>query len=456
MATAVAFWVCVGLICAATVAALLWPLRQRSVKRSAEARELAFYRDQLDELNRDLERELITKDQHAQAEAEIGRRILATRTTEPGGPSPKKSGVKMVALAAALVPLIALGTYYFVGSPGTPSQPFANRTDPAGAEYRALLDLAVELEQRLNADPADQDTLIALAEARGSLRQYGAAASLFGRAAMSANEDPSLQSSLLAAFAEMTIRSEDGAIGDRALAAIEESLRLNPREPRARFFLGASRLDQGDAAGAYEIWRALEAESAPNAPWLATLRSQLALLESQEGFSREDPPVAPPLDRDTMAAMMDLPPDQQAEQINAMVERLRGRLEQSPEDLDGWLRLARAYGVLQRPDEANDALGTAAKQAGDDVAALDAVLAGFISMVQPETGFPKEAGAAAGRLYSLDPTNENALWVLASSAQQAGDIAAARGFLKSLAAQLPENSPNRQHVDSLIETLSAQ
>jgi cytochrome c-type biogenesis protein CcmH len=45
--------------------------------------------------------------------------------------------------------------------------------------------------------------------------------------------------------------------------------------------------------------------------------------------------------------------------IRGMVDGLAQRLEENPEDLDGWLRLARAYSVLGRRAEAVAALESA-------------------------------------------------------------------------------------------------
>jgi cytochrome c-type biogenesis protein CcmH len=53
-------------------------------------------------------------------------------------------------------------------------------------------------------------------------------------------------------------------------------------------------------------------------------------------------------------------PDQQAAFIRSMVARLAERLETEPGDFQGWLRLARAYGVLGEPAKAESALAHAA------------------------------------------------------------------------------------------------
>jgi cytochrome c-type biogenesis protein CcmH len=72
-----------------------------------------------------------------------------------------------------------------------------------------------------------------------------------------------------------------------------------------------------------------------------------------EALAAKLPPPAPSqTDREAFARMS---PDERSEMIRSMVERLADRLEENPDDLEGWLRLARAYEVMGETDKANDA-----------------------------------------------------------------------------------------------------
>jgi cytochrome c-type biogenesis protein CcmH len=63
------------------------------------------------------------------------------------------------------------------------------------------------------------------------------------------------------------------------------------------------------------------------------------------------------------------PGDRQA-MIETMVQRLADRLTQNGDDLAGWLKLVRAYTVLDRKDDALKALGKAKTQFSGNAAAL--------------------------------------------------------------------------------------
>jgi cytochrome c-type biogenesis protein CcmH len=66
--------------------------------------------------------------------------------------------------------------------------------------------------------------------------------------------------------------------------------------------------------------------------------------------------------------------DQQA-MIRSMVDRLDKRLAANGDDLDGWLRLARARNVLGETDAARQALTRAETHFKGDTAALEQIAA---------------------------------------------------------------------------------
>lgn len=452
-----AFWGWVGLAILIAGGALLAPIvRRRSGPASGGGGEdFDFLTSQLEELQRDLDRGLISQEQHGLVEAEIARRVLARERQSISVSSGSTDGAvksgKWLAVGLALsAPVGAVFLYLMVGSPGFPSQPFATRTDEPAREVRALTELAETLDQRLVDAPSDRETLIALAETRSRLEDFSGAQDAYRRAIALSQDDRDLRGSLLAAFAETFVLAGEGRVSDQAVVAIEESLRLTPREPRARYYLGIARLDAGDRAEALRIWQSLAADSLADAPWLPNLRARIAGLEAEIGGG------APIIDEQARAAMMSLSDEERAERIGGMVEGLQARLEQAPEDLDGWLRLATAYGVMGRQGEAIEALGRAAGQVGEDLAAMDAVLRGYFSAAPDAmTGvaLPEESVILAGRLYAIDQDHRAALWVLAEASRTSGDNAAARGFLKLLLKQLPEGLPEYENVLRQLDAL---
>ena len=151
-------------------------------------------------------------------------------------------------------------------------------------------------------------------------------------------------------------------------------------------------------------------------------------------------------------AIAGLVADEQAAAIRGMVDHLAARLEQSPDDLQGWVRLARARGVLGDTAAALDAYARAVALAPDNTDLLhlyaDALLAaGRSDEVPPvlKTGLP--------RMLAADPKDLVALWFLGVAAQKAGQPEEARQAWSEMRDQFPEGSTERTAIKQRISQL---
>ena len=161
------------------VGLLVLPLLARQHRpRSREAYNLAVYRDQLAEIDRDLARGLLSAEQAEAARAEIGRRILAL---DDGGNAAR--GRSREPLAAAVVailamPVAALLIYAAIGSPGLPDQPFAERAERRGgnaaddAATMSMQEALAKLRAHLKAKPDDLTGWLLLARSEVGLGRY--------------------------------------------------------------------------------------------------------------------------------------------------------------------------------------------------------------------------------------------------------------------------------------------
>jgi cytochrome c-type biogenesis protein CcmH len=151
----------------------------------------------------------------------------------------------------------------------------------------------------------------------------------------------------------------NGVITAEARAAFERALKLEPSDMRARFFMGHAAQQDGRSKEAAEIWRKLLAEAPPDAPWTGIVREALARVDpsapAPRGPSAED-----------IAAAADLPPEQRAAMVRGMVEGLAERLKRDGSDVEGWLRLVRAYMVMGEKDKALAAASDARRALAGD------------------------------------------------------------------------------------------
>ncbi len=91
---------------------------------------------------------------------------------------------------------------------------------------------------------------------------------------------------------------------------------------------------------------------------------------------RAAPAAAAPQASEEGAKIAAMPEGQRLDAIRGMVERLAAGCEQKGADVEGWLRLIRAYSVLAETEKAKNALDDARKaleQDKDGLARVDAL-----------------------------------------------------------------------------------
>lgn len=139
------------------------------------------------------------------------------------------------------------------------------------------------------------------------------------------------------------------------------------------------------------------------------------------------------------------------EQIVQMVENLAQRLDSEPDNLEGWLVLARSYAVLGRYQDSAAAYQRAAGLAPAD-AQLLADYADTLAMAQGKRldGAPSEI---IQRALAADARHPKALALAGSAAYQARDYAGARRYWERLLAVIPPESEYAQRVRANLDEL---
>ena len=419
-------------------AALAAPLLvRRAPPRPRAAHDLEIYRDQLLEVARARDGGLIPEGEAEAAEAEIGRRLLAAEDALRGGeaapPAARRPGLALVlglavpALAAAVygslgapglpagpaaeraaataddLPALAAAVYGSLGAPGLPAGPAAER---AAATADDLPALAARLAARLEAGPGDPRGWRLLGRVLSGLERFDEAARAYGRAAALLPGDAGLR----ALRGEALAAADGGRVTEAARRAFADALARDAGEPRARFYLGLAALQAGDREAALARWRALAADSGPDSPWLPALRRRI------DAVAGAAPPQAGPDAADVAAAAL-LSAEDRAAMIRSMVESLARRLEEDPDDAEGWARLARSYRVLGEADKARGALARLTRLRPGDT---DVLLAYARSLAEggPDGARAAELEAVIGRILALDPGNRAALRIAGEAADR--------------------------------------
>lgn len=133
-------------------------------------------------------------------------------------------------------------------------------------------------------------------------------------------------------------------------------------------------------------------------------------------------------------------PEQEQDQpdVEAMVAALAQRLQQSPDDIEGWVMLGRSYFVMQRYGESAQAYAKANALSHASEPSLLVSEGESLALANDQNllGRPAELFDQA---LALDGENVRALWYGGLAAEQAGNQARAQELWKNLSAQeLPD------------------
>ena len=251
-----------------------------------------------------------------------------------------------------------------------------------------------------------------------------------------------------------------------AVEAFAKALQRAPNDPRAAFYLGLHEQQTGDSAAALKRWRELEARSPPDAPWLPTLRSEIARIG---GGPASEKGGMPQPSQDQVEAMGRLSPEERQKTIRAMVDpstalraggldpsitlRAGAKMRDTPGDRDGWLRLANARKVLGDHAKASEAFAKAdalAKLDGDPPTkgALKDWAEAEVRQIPPGGAPPTQAVAVLERLERQEPNNALALFYLGAASLASGDKPAA---VKRWRALLPPDAPIRAMLGQKVK-----
>jgi cytochrome c-type biogenesis protein CcmH len=364
----IGFWIAAGLLTAAVVALLALPLMRKATPGDlGGGTDLAVYRDQLAELERERSRGLVEAEQAASLETEIGRRMLnAARSAQPVAATASPSRI-LTTILAVLFPLGGLLIYLAVGQPDLPGLPLSARNVQQGEDPAKVLAAVDEIRGRLKQSRDDLDRWIMVGEAYEKLGRPREAIETFRIAKQIAPDDQAVSASLGGAL----IDADGGAVGEEAKKLFQSIPADSDSQPEARYYLALAAAQAGDMKTALRGWQSLMADSPADASWIEPTRQRIAAAAQAMGLdpAKETPAPKPVATTGMMPegpleggpetpegqAIKQMAPDQQQAMIQSMVQRLADRLQANPDDPEGWRKLARAYQVMGLADKANEA-----------------------------------------------------------------------------------------------------
>ena len=322
-------WLILTIMTAAAAISASVPLIRRFDRSQAEfVSDIEIYRDQLQEVEHELRQGLIDDTQAEMARVEIKRRILAADSSQRAV-TPKLSGGERnfaVICVAGIVVLGSVGLYAVTGSPE-----LASWRAPYGEEYREVAqrgftafssdssaqkgfaaasqtrisesdgeplthaglpsvdEMIQRLAARLMRNPKDTEGWRTLGWSYLNIGRFQEAADAYARAVELGPDIAELRGDRI----EALVAAADGIVTSEAKTAIEDTLKLDPKNVQARFFLGLAEEQEGDRASALAEWTELLKDADSDEPWAVDLKNRISELRRNMGIDGGSRPAEP-------------------------------------------------------------------------------------------------------------------------------------------------------------------
>lgn len=266
------FWLICAVFIVIALAFILPTALQKNENKGHEIADdrkqanIAVYRDQLSELEADLQNGIISKDQYTQDRDEIERRLLEDTAT--AGAAKQKTAPRLnrntaYALAVGL-PLIAVIFYLKVGSLQaiTDQQPrgAAPIASTGGQPTQAEIEGRVAaLAKRLQSNPSDTEGWIMLARSYASMERFGEAAGAYAKATQLKPDDANLWTD----YAFVSAMAAGQRLDGHPTELINQALKIDPENPKALQLAGSAAFQAKDYKKAVEYWERVLKQAPP-------------------------------------------------------------------------------------------------------------------------------------------------------------------------------------------------
>ncbi|HEX9194374.1 MAG TPA: c-type cytochrome biogenesis protein CcmI [Azonexus sp.] len=257
-------------VVAAFILPPLWlGLRASAGKADRKQANLAIFRDQLAELEREKSDGSLAESDFEQARRELQRRLLEevepdTGATTPGTHGPSR---KLAVAILVLLPVLAVLGYGMLGNP--------NALDPTRTAARQqmtaeqITDMVAKLAARMEANPDNMQGWLMLARSYKTMGRYAEAAEAYGKAEKVINDDPEL----LASYAETLAMAGGSGLTGKPSQLVERALKIDPQHPHSLFLAGAAAMEAGNNKKGIAYWEALLPQVEPGSEIDQMLRS---------------------------------------------------------------------------------------------------------------------------------------------------------------------------------------
>ncbi|SEW02599.1 cytochrome c-type biogenesis protein CcmH [Cognatiyoonia koreensis] len=371
-------------------------LRQR--RDTEQAPDVAIYKAQLAEIDKDVARDLLEPDEAERARLEVSRRLLAaSKASHETGHASAGTNKFLALVIVAGLGAVGIGVYWVIGAPGEPDQPLAQRhaiaaemrenrpsqTELAAAAPEppqveasdAYLESIAQLRAIVPTRPDDLQGWELLAFHETQLRNYSAAVAAQERVIALRGDDLAVADLIL--LTDLMVAAADGIVSPEAEVIARQIVDLDPGSVAGRYYIGSMHNQNARPDIAFRLWRPL-VESGEDSFHIALARAQIENAAARAGVDYTAPASVGP-DLAQIAAAEDMTEEERQAMVGNMVAGLADRLATQGGPPSDWARLITAYGVLGDTENAGLIWLEAQQVFGSNEEAMDVLRAAAVS-----------------------------------------------------------------------------
>ena len=236
-----------------------------------------------------------------------------------------------------------------------------SRTPQPSPDQMSMDSVTARLEAKLRQNQGDIGGWILLGRSYVALGQLQRAMTLFEERI---GENPN-NIDLLLSYGETLTEFNQGNVSDKARALFEKASGLEPSNPRVEYNLALYDMQQDHPQRAYDRMTSVLENAPAGAPWLSQIEQRRNAAAQRLNITVTNPTMKMPTN-EQIKDVTAMSADDQNSFIRNMVNGLAEDLKENPDNLNGWLNLARSYGVLNEWQKSADAYKAAIQLSPED------------------------------------------------------------------------------------------
>ncbi|WP_198263537.1 c-type cytochrome biogenesis protein CcmI [sulfur-oxidizing endosymbiont of Gigantopelta aegis] len=438
-----------------------------------KALNIKLYEEKKVQIELDFNNGLLSEEARIQAQNEIEHSLIddaasssSVELVQLSNASAKKLSIAML----IFIPVFSVVVYISI-IPGNIeqivlAQPLSNDAHAAQKQVPDISAMVASLEKKLEQDAGNAQGWNMLGRSYMVLKRYDDAVIAYEKSLVLVKKEDAVEiPELEINYVEALMQTGQKASYQKAQAILSATLKADPNNGDALWFMGFLDYENGQKATAAKRWTHLltllpddSEQSRIVSSYLSHVTTELnggvpvakkaAIAKTQTASASQTQTVAKsgPAPGQQLTGSK----DEQAF-IAAMIARVEKRVKDNPQDLKGWQTLGKSYGVLNRLDDSADAYGKAVKLDPTNANLMMSYSDAVIKTKNSEQ--LNKARMLFAQLAENNPKNLDALFLSGSLARMAGDKEAAKQFWSALLPQLPAGSDAYKNVEANIKSL---